>query len=198
MGDMDIPVKGRGTVKLNSRTNRWTFIIVLRNMLYVPQAPNNLLSISCLDESGRHAIMGNGHIQLYNKNKTLIATGKKVERMYLLQVTVQPAAERSILLKERENTWQDWHRQFGHIGVSGLQCTIDGQMVTGMVVNKGDSPKFDCKVCIQAKQTHAPFLRQSESRAERPGDLTHTDLWECRTTGIHGVRYFISFIDDHS
>ena len=118
--------------------------------------------------------------------------------MYLLQVTAQPAAECSILSKEGENTWQDWHHRFGHIGVSGLQHTIDGQMVTGMVVNKSDSPKFDCEACIQAKQTHAPFPRQSKSRAERSGDLTHTDLWECRTTGIHGARYFISFIDDHS
>ena len=78
VGDMDVPVKGRGTIKLNSWINRRTFTIVLQNVLYVPQAPNNLLSISCLDESGGRTIMGDRHIQLYDKNKTLIATGKKV------------------------------------------------------------------------------------------------------------------------
>ena len=79
MGNTDIPVKGRGTVKLKSWTNRQTFVIVLRDVLYVPQAPNNLLSISHLDESGGHANMGDGCIHLYDKNKNLIAVGRKVE-----------------------------------------------------------------------------------------------------------------------
>ena len=29
-------------------------------------------------------------------------------------------------------------------------------------------------------------------------DLDIADLWECHTMGIHGVRYFISFIDNHT
>ena len=75
VGDMDVPVKGRGTIKLNGQINGQTFMIVLRNVLYVPQAPNNLLSISRLDESGRRAVMGGGQIHLYHKNKLLIAVG---------------------------------------------------------------------------------------------------------------------------
>lgn len=198
VGDTDVPVKGRGTIKLTSQTNEETFAIILKDVLYVPQALNNLFSISHLNESDGHTVMGTGCIQLYEKNKFLIAIGRKVERMYLLHVTVQPAAEHLILSKEGESSWQQWHHQFGHIGVSSLQQTLDGQMVTGMVVNKGDSPKFDCEACIQAKQAHAPFPCQSESRTERPSDLTHTDLWECHTMEIHSARYFISFIDDHS
>jgi len=118
--------------------------------------------------------------------------------MYLLDVTAQPALERAALSTETANTWQDWHRRFGHIGVSGLQCTLSKWLVTGMTVNDTDLPKFDCAACTQAKLARAPFPRQSESRAERLGDLAHMDLWECRATGIHSMRYFISFIDDHS
>ena len=82
--------------------------------------------------------------------------------------------------------------------MSGLQRTLSKRLVTGMMVNENNPLKFNCDACTQAKQTWAPFPCQSESRAEQLGDLTHTDLWECRTTGIHGVRYFISFIDDCS
>ena len=142
--------------------------------------------------------MGDGRIHLYDKNETLIAVGQKVERMYLLDVTAYTALEQAALLMETTNTWLDWHRRFGHISVSGLQCTLSKHLVTGMMVNENDPPKFDCDACTQAKQTQAPFPRQSESRAEQLGDLTHTDLWECHTMGIHGVRYFISFIDDCS
>ena len=173
-------------------------MIVLHDVLYVPQAPNNLFSISQLDKSSGRAIMGDGRIHLYDKNETLIAVGRKVERMYLLDVTAYTALERAALSTETTNTWLEWHRRFGHIGVSGLQRTLSKRLVTGMMVNENNPLKFDCDACTQAKQTRAPFPRQSESRAEQPGNLMHTDLWECRTTGIHGVRYFISFIDDCS
>jgi len=118
--------------------------------------------------------------------------------MYLLDVTAAPALERVALSTETANTWEDSHRRFRHIGVSGLQCTLSKWLVTGMMVNDMDLQKFDCAACTQAKLAHAPFPCQSESRAERLGDLMHTDLWECCATGIHSTRYFISFIDDHS
>jgi len=118
--------------------------------------------------------------------------------MYLLDVTAQPALKWVTLSTEMANTWQDWHCQFGHIGVSGLQCTLSKWLVTGMMVNDTDLPKFDCAACTQAKLACAPFPCQSESRAERPGNLTHMDLWECHAIGIHSMGYFISFIDDHS
>ena len=197
VGNTEVPLKGRGTIKLKGRTEpRYT--IVLRDVLYVPQAPNNLFSISRLDESGGCANMGDGRIHLYDKNRNLIAVGWKIEWMYLLDVTAQPALEWAALSMEMANTWLNWHCQFRHIGVSGLQRTLSKGLVTGMAVIEDDSPKFNCDACIQAKLARAPFLCQSESRADRPGDLTHTDLWECCTTGIHGMRYFISFIDDCS
>jgi len=59
------------------------------------------------------------------------------------------------------------------------------------MVNDMDLPKFDCAACTQAKLVCTPFLCQSESRAEKPGDLMHMDLWECCATGIHSTRYFI-------
>ena len=198
VGDTEVPVKGRGTIKLQSWTGQQKFVIVLRDMLYVPQAPNNLFSVSCLDESSRCATVGDGHIHLYDKNKHLIAVRRKIERMYLLDITTHPALERVTLLTETGNTWQAWHCRFRHIGVSGLQCTLSKGLVMGMMVSEQDSLHLDCDACMQAKQTQTPFPRQSESRADRPGDLMHMDLWECQMTGIHGVQYFISFIDDCS
>ena len=197
VGNTEVPVKGRGTIKLKGRTEPG-YTIVLWNVLYVPRAPNNLFSISHLDESGSHTNMGDGRIHLYDKNKNLIAVGRKVERMYLLDVTAHIALERAALSTETANTWLDWHCRFRHIGVSGLQCTLHKHLVTGMMVSDDNSLRFNCNVCVQAKQACAPFPCQSENRAERLGDLAHTDLWECHTTGIHGIRYFILFIDDCS
>ena len=124
VGNMDVPVKGRGMMRLKSQTDKQNYVIVLQDVLYVPQAPNSLLSIPHLDESGGHTIMGDGRIHLYDKNETLIAVGWKVERMYLLNITAYTALKQVALSMETTNTWLDWHCQFRHIGVSGLQCTL--------------------------------------------------------------------------
>ena len=109
VGNTEVPVKGRGTMRLKSWTEQ-KYVIVLQDVLYMPQASNNLFSILHLDESGRYAIMGDGHIHLYDKNKMLIAVGRKVEQMYLLNVTAQPALERVALLTVTADTWESWHR----------------------------------------------------------------------------------------
>jgi len=75
VGNSEVPVKGKGTIKLKSWTDGQSFVIMLQDVLYMPQAPNNLFSISRLDKSSRHANMGDGHIHLYDKNKNLIAVG---------------------------------------------------------------------------------------------------------------------------
>lgn len=118
--------------------------------------------------------------------------------MYLLNITTHKALEWAALLMEGADTWESWHHRFGHIGVSGLQRTINKGLVMGMTVNDSDSPKVNCTACIQAKQTHKPFPCQSEHHTEKPGDLMHMDLWECCATGIHGTRYFILFVDNCS
>ena len=88
----------------------------------MPRAPNNLFSVTRLDETGGHAKMGGGTAELYDKQKNLIAIGHKVKRMYLLDGEMLHR-ERSNVIKETSKSWEDWHRKFGHIGVSGLQRT---------------------------------------------------------------------------
>ncbi|KAG6326553.1 hypothetical protein ID866_12536 [Astraeus odoratus] len=41
---------------------------VLCDVLYVPSSPNNLVLITCLDETGGHAEMVDRHTKLYDKN----------------------------------------------------------------------------------------------------------------------------------
>ena len=71
-------------------------------------------------------------------------------------------------------------------------------LVDGLNVTPLDSPMDTCDACIQAKQTCAPFPRHAEHRARNVGELMHTDLWEARTIGHNGAKYFLSFVDDHS
>jgi len=201
VGNVLVPVEGKGSVELKSRVKEKNIMIVLPNVLYVPSAPNSLVSLTRLDESGGHAAMGNGIIQLYDKNQTLIAVGRRVERMYLLDVSTVTPPHDSSATEIVLFTWTDWHRQFGHVGISGLQRTLTQNLVDGLNITPSDSPMPTCEACIQAKQAHAPFPRHTERHAQNAGELTHTDLWEARTVGLykcstlhnHGTRTFASF-----
>ena len=135
--------------------------------------------------------MGNCLVHLYDKNKLLIAVSKKKDRLYLLDVKAQCIETQETAL----STWADWHRRFGHVGVSGLKRMYAKRLVDGFDVDE-NSPMPDCEACIQAKQTRAPFLRHAVNRTRNPGELTHTDLWESHVIGPSGLKYFMSFVDD--
>ena len=53
-------------------------------------------------------------------------------------------------------SWEVWHKRYGHIGYSGLQRLLDLNLVDGFTVN-AKIPKPDCVACTEAKQTEEPF-----------------------------------------
>ena len=94
------------------------------------------------------------------------------------------------------HTWETWHRQFGHLGMSSIKTLLDKDLVTGLHIDP-HSPKYDCKACVQAKQHVNPFPKASVEVHIKPGELTHMDLWgKYPTPSIHGNQYFHSFLDD--
>ncbi len=70
-------------------------------------------------------------------------------------------------------------------------------MATGINIDEMAMPSIHCKACIQAKAVHQSFPKELTMRAEKPGDLTHSDLWGLAPKASPGgLKYFISFIDN--
>ncbi|KAG2135863.1 uncharacterized protein EDB93DRAFT_1092040 [Suillus bovinus] len=69
-GISNVPVKalGRGSVKIKTRVKDKQIIVQLRDVLHVPTAVNNLISISRLNEQGGRARFDNGQVTLLNQN----------------------------------------------------------------------------------------------------------------------------------
>ena len=137
--------------------------------------------------------MGSGTAELYDKQKNLIAIGHKAKGMYFSSEKHSIESMPMWLKRPPKAGRGDWHRKFGHIGVSRLQCTKKGGLVDGFEMPK-DKSIFDCTACMKVKQTQNPFPRQTVTHTTKPGELTHTDLWEVCKMGIHRVRCFIFFI----
>jgi transposase InsO family protein len=197
IGDTGIDALGRGTIEIITRVNDQNLTVTLKDVLYAPDAINNLFSISRLDENGGRAQIENGQIILRNRADCIMAIGKRIDRLYILNAKTKIVHDdTSATATEVHGTWDEWHRRFGHVGLSGLKRLLQAEMVDGLKVNE-NVPFQACTACIEAKQAHNPFPKTTINRSTSPGELTHTDVWgPARTTAISGARYYITFIDD--
>ncbi|KAG2121275.1 hypothetical protein DEU56DRAFT_746773, partial [Suillus clintonianus] len=106
-----LKAEGRGTVELVSTVNKQQVTCKLKNVLYVPRASNNLLSIMRLDREGGHAIMGNGVVTLKVRGGCTIAKGKLQNGLYLLNswAKLHPITKIYTTRDEKPVDWLTWH-----------------------------------------------------------------------------------------
>jgi hypothetical protein len=190
---------GRGTVIVNFSVEGKIISHRLANVLHVPNAANCLLSGTRFDEGGGTFSGGNGKCSLTNKNGQLVGTGSKTGGLYLLDARAQ------LLDQERTNyastgqkrTWDQWHKNFGHIAIPSLECLHREKMVNGMAVDQSSIPSKSCDACIQAKQAHRSFPQEAENRSQEPGERIMGDVWgPAGKESIGKWKYYISFTDD--
>ena len=92
-------------------------------------------------------------------------------------------------------TWEMWHRKFGHVGYEGLQKLLSDRLINGMNVDR-KSPQPDCVACTEAKMSVKPFAKVVH-RNTKPGQLTHIDVWgKYDVMSIYGHQYYVVFVDD--
>ena len=161
IGNIGTEAQGCGTIQIVSCVNEKNITITLRDTLYAPKAVNNLLSLSRLDEEGGTAHINDGQIILSDKNHHIIAIGKCVRRLYVLDARTKDKTNELSNTAQQRLTWDTLHRKYGHIGITGLKYLIKNQLVDGINIDENSSmPK--CEACIQGKQTRHSFLKVAE------------------------------------
>jgi transposase InsO family protein len=192
---------GRGTIRLLAEHNKSHCIIKLRDVHYVPDCKHNLISLGRWEESGQSYQAQNGKLKLYSSDSTPVIQGERApNHLYLfwfqqLQSTSHPPDDFAFTASKQ--SWDIWHRRFGHIGYSGLQMLRDKALVRGFIPDPL-SQKTDCFACAQAKIAHHPFP-STATHTSTIGNLTHIDLWgKYAVQSIHGNQYYILFVDDYS
>jgi hypothetical protein len=198
VGPGEANVEGRGIVNLRFEFDGKVFNHQLRNTLYVPSAPNCLMSLSRFDDNGGELEVKGGVCWLKDKGRKIVGKGYKHQKLYLL-------AARAILLgQERTNyasttklTWDQWHRRYGHVSITSLRQLEKEGLVTGLAIDQSSFPSKTCDACTQAKQAHQPFPQEAENRSKVPGERIMSDVWgPARIMSIGGWKFYISFTDD--
>ncbi|KZT05126.1 uncharacterized protein LAESUDRAFT_656582, partial [Laetiporus sulphureus 93-53] len=92
-----------GTVAIRSKVRNHIMRFNLRNMLHVPTASSNLISITRLNEASGRVHMGDSHVLIMDKRGAMLAVGKKQGRLY--QLNLEPVSTASELIyATQENT----------------------------------------------------------------------------------------------
>jgi hypothetical protein len=121
---------------------------------------------------------------LYSASGYPVAKGTKIKKsLYKMNIKLCEGASTNIptgdLFVFTANTptlsWETWHKQFGYIGYKGLQWLKDLNLVQGLNVDP-NSPKLDCIVCTEAKQTQEPY-KKIMCVKQYPGELMYIDVW---------------------
>ncbi|KAG2133303.1 hypothetical protein DEU56DRAFT_739043, partial [Suillus clintonianus] len=96
---------------MKSRVHQKDIKVTLNDVLYVPTAINNLFSLTRVDEKGGRAIIGNGQITVLDKDRQILACGKCIKRLLLLDAqTIHQTTESSNTVKEDDvDNWEMWH-----------------------------------------------------------------------------------------
>jgi transposase InsO family protein len=202
VGGTMVVVEGRGTVELESECGGTKYILELHDVLHIPTNKNNLLSLGRWDAAGSEYKSKGGVMTLITKDGRTVATGHKViNNLYKMQVTVRtakdnaPIGAQTFAATEPLESWETWHKRFGHVSYSGLKRLWEKNLVDGFTVDTR-TPTPDCVACTEAKQTEEPHNKRAEQQTA-PGELTHIDLWgKYDVASVNGHQYFILFVDD--
>ena len=183
--------RGKGSVRIRTEVNGKD--IILRNVLYVPDASANLLSVKAVAANGHSTTFTeDGIVIRENSSGKIVATGRPHCGLYAMDmVVVQPIR---VNLSKPDLSLPPYHGCFAH---------QDKQHVKQLLkrLNVRISPEDDglCDGCATGKMHRSPF-RPRKDRATKVGEVIHSDVcgpMEVPSIG-GGARYYVCFKDDYS
>ena len=179
-------------------------LIKLTDVLYIPGAADNLLSVSQATKRGFSFSFNDTDCQI-SKDNQMIATGHAdtTSSIYhLASRCLEPGSAAHAMTTAyaaRADTPQLWHRRLGHLGYDNLAKLTN--MSTGINLTSADiktTSADSCDACILGKQHRLPF-NASTTITSKPLELLHTDLCGPMPVPSHGGNlYFITLLDDHT
>ena len=158
----------------------------LTSVLYTPECPFNLISISKITCTLNCSIIFSDKfvtLQDQSTRKT-IGIGHESQGLYHLtsksSSAVCVSTDAPLLI----------HSRLGHPSLSKFQK---------MVTRFSTLSSLACESCQLRKDTRVSFLKSLNNRVKSPFELVHTDAWGlCRTASTLRFQYFVNFIDDYS
>ena len=177
--------------------------IMIKDVVYKSTACATFLSYGKIMATGKFKVAGEDDWLEFRSKETnqVVMTARMVSaKIMKLELQPHPDTLRSEVRVckvtidpsvPNEFMYRFWHNQLGHPSFGYLNKQSD---LLGLVNRLRE--RLVCDVCTATKATKLPFSN-SDSIAERPFDLVHTDLSGIiRIGNVSDVNYFLLFMDD--
>jgi hypothetical protein len=164
----------------------------LKNILYVPKAKKNLVSVHRLTSDNSVFIEFHPDFFLIKDQATkkLLLRGRCDHGLYPLPVGRQIKQAYSAA----KVSFDRWHHRLGHPATLIMEKVIRQFNLPISLDSNKDSV---CDACQKAKSHQLPFPNSS-TISQHPLELVYSDVWGPAPNSVGGHKYYVSFIDDYS
>ena len=191
---------------------------ILRDVYYVPDLKQNLISISAFDKQGYGILFEGGQVHMrVSKDHEFELVGILDGALYESTpdfVQGKPKSETARLVVQHISDLDLWHQRLAHLGYDNVRHMFKKEVVTGMKIHDGSNLKdHECDACATAKATRKIPKQQFSSYRQQPGkprrskkvdievyfkEVNSDLIGPMQVQGIDGTRYAIHFTEARS
>ena len=187
--------RGIGSVQLGGLTGAAFDYITLKDVLYVPEASVNLVSVPLAVRRGIIFDFAKEGCRV-SKDSQLVTVAPPCGGVYVIGPSPGVAAALSA-----KATPQLWHRRYGHMGYDNMAKLQADQLVDGIEPSAKDFKVAGdalCEPCVKAKH-HKISRGPSNTSTNNPLELVHMDVCgPFQEASLGGSKYLATFVDDFS
>ena len=174
---------GKGASVLGKGKIEFLSTDIKSDALYVPSFPVKLLSVGKITRTLNCLAIFSPHKMIFQD----ITTKKKIGEGFFLNGLYYLSKKPKALQVSFSNASDHhiWHQRLAH----------PSEKVLSILFPTLSQESKQCEVCHLSKFARLPF-NSSVSRACKPFEIVHSDIWGPILESFDGFRYFVTFIDD--
>jgi hypothetical protein len=163
--------------------------LVLDDVLFVPTAHANLISVLQLLNRGAKIDFSSNGAKIRNKSDGRnLFTASQYHGVYALDLWAKPAFPAYHIRPQSAL----WHNRLAHMSDANIQRLK--KQAYGI---QDVAPRQPCNPCLQGRMTETPHRRSEASkRSKYAMELLHIDVAGPFEEGLDGSRYWITIVDD--
>ena len=185
--DGSTPPIGIGTANILCQVRGRRKWLVLDDVLYVPSAHANLLSVLQLIKRGAKIEFSSRGASIRSRsNGKNLYTAVEYHGVYALNLWTNLAFPAYHVSPQMTL----WHHRLAHLSDGNLRRLKNQAYGIRDIV-----PRRPCKPCLQGRILEKPHIRSSR-RGEYPMELLHIDAAGPFDEGLDGSRYWVTIVDD--
>lgn len=171
----------------------------LEDVLYCPDVPYNLLSVTKMLAAGMTVTFNERGVEIKQDGK-MVMQGKPSNNLVSIEfiVNIESLNNISHTLSSFRTNYEIWHQRLGHIGKSKFIDLKNKQMIEDIGLIDQITPTDSlCEACIKGKQTRLPFNKhKNKDYVERPLFMVHSDVCGPITPAtVDNKNYYALFVD---